>query len=607
VTRNQDQNATPRHRAGVHDDPTFGLPVQPYAHDAHRVNQDAADPSDAHEPSNENEENEVHWEELALPTFFSQLQPHTQELLRRARMQNTKVKLSQWDYKTKEWVPGAEVEARAARLKSKNVLTNAATPASHDEEENDMEENDDVFEADGLMTKRRKRTSGLPERTFEIKKWVQIPSAIAEKLPERKYLADRRPGMESLYSGAYKATNGFGTLGINPGAAPGGPGYDLGDGAGLGNAAGVLESGTAVQEPTPVRKNIPPKRKKKKLGGPGRKKANPNPTGWNAAATASGDVNMTDAATEDNQQSVANDGQTGEDGTAEAPGSGSDSEGEGSEEGELDEGGRSDNLALEHANLQQHTEPEATQVDQADGTPEAKLGTTEVAAHPSPAPAPTVTSTTAETQQATAVTSSPEPPLIQDQSEELPTEAVPMVESEPPQDTVMADMASTSAPEPDNVQTTAEASPTTSTSIPATTVTATATATATTPTAAIEAELVLEQAPIVEEIKPEAAMLEPADTQDVKVEEAVAPTFEEEPRLPTEQQEESSTGEPIQEVVATVVDETPATTELAEPEEAAAVPSTAPEPPEAEAKQEDGELDLLGGLEAAVEEEQRAV
>jgi len=55
------------------------------------------------------------------------------------------------------------------------------------------------------------------------------------------------------------------------------------------------------------------------------------------------------------------------------------------------------------------------------------------------------------------------------------------------------------------------------------------------------------------------------------------------------------------------VDETPATTELAEPEEAAAVPSTAPEPPEAEAKQEDGELDLLGGLEAAVEEEQRAV
>lgn len=148
--------------------------------------------------------------------------------------------------------------------------------------------------------------------------------------------------MESLYGGAYKATHGFGSLGLNPGAGSGAAGFDLGDGSGLGNAAGVL-GGNAPPEPAPVRKNMPPRRKKKKLGGPGRRKAVPVITGEsNPVAThiASAEVVMGDSAAEavdDSPQpgySAAGDGGDGD-------GSGSDSEGEGSEEGEIDEGGKS--------------------------------------------------------------------------------------------------------------------------------------------------------------------------------------------------------------------------------------------------------------------------
>ncbi|KIV88260.1 hypothetical protein, variant [Exophiala mesophila] len=148
--------------------------------------------------------------------------------------------------------------------------------------------------------------------------------------------------MESLYGGAYKATHGFGSLGLNPGAGSGAAGFDLGDGSGLGNAAGVL-GGNAPPEPAPVRKNMPPRRKKKKkLGGPGRRKAVPvipgesNPA---ATQTANAEVIKGDPAAEavdDSSQpgySAAGDGGDGD-------GSGSDSEGEGSEEGEIDEGGK---------------------------------------------------------------------------------------------------------------------------------------------------------------------------------------------------------------------------------------------------------------------------
>ncbi|OAG34374.1 hypothetical protein AYO21_11460 [Fonsecaea monophora] len=74
--------------------------------------------------------------------------------------------------------------------------------------------NDDLMDVRGRASdpKRRKAISGSNGRYFQVKKWVQLPVAVAERMPQPKYLADRRPGMNSLYQDAYKATNGFGTL-----------------------------------------------------------------------------------------------------------------------------------------------------------------------------------------------------------------------------------------------------------------------------------------------------------------------------------------------------------------------------------------------------------
>lgn len=359
-------------------DPTEGLPVRKWERTTVKVNQDASiDPSDANNQNTNNNDSDFPWPEQSLPSFFNQLPPHNQvsiaaiftlyvqfytnlvnqELIRRARMGNIHAKPSVWDSKSEEWIPAKEVEARkTARLKSKSLMTTNNPDSPNSQDENDNEDaDDDLFDADGLPEKRRKTNSGNHERVFETKKWVQIPALVAEKMPEPKYLADRRPGMESLYGGAYKATNGFGSLGINPAIGAGATNYDLGDGSGLGNAAGVLGGGTANEGPaTPVRKNIPPKRKKKKLGGPGRKKANPVPVENAGGAVAGGegdqDVAMTDTIGGEEKASVptaenaTGEGEVEGDGEGEGEGSGSDSEGEGegegSEEGEIEEDGK---------------------------------------------------------------------------------------------------------------------------------------------------------------------------------------------------------------------------------------------------------------------------
>ncbi|EXJ71648.1 uncharacterized protein A1O5_05456 [Cladophialophora psammophila CBS 110553] len=300
-------------------------------------------------------------------------------------MGNTNAKQSVWDPKTESYIPGIELERREAvrkaqQNKPKHTHTSNVDAINVDDEEDKNEEdNDDLMDVEGLGPdpKRRKATHGSNERVFEIKKWVQIPAAVAEKMPEPKYLADRRPGMESLYKGAYKATNGFGTLGdmtagdmvvaVMTGRTTG---YDLGDGGGLGNAAGILAPGsgpgTLTAQPdgtaTPVRKNMPPRRKKKKIGGPGRKPKNPNPEPTAAATASAATTSVSEnAAAEDtaaastvegdvtmrNTPETAGEGAENADGTtpvliqgeantqASAEGSGSESDGEGSEEGEI--------------------------------------------------------------------------------------------------------------------------------------------------------------------------------------------------------------------------------------------------------------------------------
>ncbi|KIW67212.1 hypothetical protein PV04_06479 [Phialophora macrospora] len=373
TTRNQEH--APRNRAGVPDfDPTEGLPVRRWERQTVRINQDASADAGESNAQADDKDSDFPWPEQPLPSFFSQLPPHNQELLRRARMGNVNAKLSIWDPKTNSYIPGIELERREAARKAAlnkpkhpSALNPDETQPLEDDDDKQDDDPDDLLDAEGLPEKRRKTESGSSERIIEFKKWVQIPLAVAEKMPEPKYLADRRPGMESLYKGAYKATNGFGTLGDMVASAMSGgtTGYDHGDGSGglaSGSGSGTLNGGADGTNmdgaATPARKNIPPRRKKK--GGPGRRPKNWKPptdpnappateatTAENAADATNGDgrdttVEDTPAASGERidttdqgpaVQSEANN-QDGE-GDGDGDGSGSDSEGEGSEEGEI--------------------------------------------------------------------------------------------------------------------------------------------------------------------------------------------------------------------------------------------------------------------------------
>ncbi|KIW52458.1 hypothetical protein, variant [Exophiala xenobiotica] len=317
TTRNQDGVA----RRGANDfDPTEGLPVRKYQLATVRVNQEANDdPVDAGREDQNKDEN-LFSKELPLPSFFKQLPELNQKLVRKARMANPNFTPPIWDYKKEEWVRPNEAEGRG---------NNRQDPT--EEAGNQDGEDEDLLDAEGMLEKRRKTGASTEGRFFEIKKWVPIPQAIAEKMSEPKYLADRRPGMQSLYGGAYKATNGYGTLGPMPAAGAGSTGYDLGDGAGLGNASGLTSAAPA----TPVRRNMPPIRKsKKRKGGPGRRKAVPvdlAPEGSTVAET-------------------------------ETPPVGPESDGEGSEEGEVVEQGEAE--AEAEASAPASVPPTATEPEQ---------------------------------------------------------------------------------------------------------------------------------------------------------------------------------------------------------------------------------------------------
>lgn len=366
-TRNQDHQAASRNRPGVVDlDPTEGLPVQKWAQVPVRVNQDpSVDPASVpNQPSGITATSSAEWAaqfntpqfpwpEKELPSFFSQLTPHNQEMIRRARAGNTNPKLSTWNSKTNSWNSGAEAEMRQNAIKSGhftdqdlNVGANRNTapesPAHEDDddhEEKSDNDSDGEHADDGVGSKEngvKRRKKYIPEeRTFEAKRWMQVPSAVADRTEERKFLADRRPGMPSLYGGAYQ-NQVFGSMGLNTngyGFSAANAGYDLGEGGGLANAGSLAPSNEGAA--TPVRRNMPPKRKKKK-GGPGRKKANPNPDPQNEANNGTG------PSAEGQTLDGSADGKPVEDttmGEGDNDGSDSGSEAEGSEEGEIDEGG----------------------------------------------------------------------------------------------------------------------------------------------------------------------------------------------------------------------------------------------------------------------------
>jgi len=305
-------------------------------------------------------------------------------MIRRARAGNTNAKLSVWDRKNDTWMSAAEAGKKATPLKSVHLNNiedsndpNSKPPTGDDadssksaeDSENDSsnesnksaEEEDDIEDntpfKPSTSSKRRKLASRLhgPDETrlIEIKRWVQLPPQVAEKQPEPSFLAQRRPGMPPLYQPEY-AHRMFGQY-HSSSTFTSATGYDLGEGGGLNNASGVMAAstgdGTAVTgTATPTRKNIPPRRKKKKLGGPGRRPKNatvtamPQTDGANDG-TAAGNVTgiaidagsaMEGIQATDNQTTTSSlkAEEANLDDNAE-----SGSEAEGSEEGEIDESG----------------------------------------------------------------------------------------------------------------------------------------------------------------------------------------------------------------------------------------------------------------------------
>jgi hypothetical protein len=264
-------------------------------------------------------------------------------------------KPSVWDRKVGEWVRADKAKSRGLGgdvLKSRHLMNVELDGNQDDEEDEEDEEDADVEElnlpanASGAVPpagKKRKIVSGPVERLIEIKRWVQVPMDKADKMTEPRFLADRRPGLGSGYTPAYIKSitaYGFGADSAGAGAA----GFDLGDGGGLGNALGGAAAGPAAGAEsgnvTP-RRNIPPKRKKKKLGGPGRKKnaviqAEREAAERAAALAAAGEGEVKAEGEGEKPTEGAEVKKEGEEGDGEE-GSGDESEGEGSEEGEVND------------------------------------------------------------------------------------------------------------------------------------------------------------------------------------------------------------------------------------------------------------------------------
>jgi hypothetical protein len=342
------------------------------------INQDASaeatDPTNASNKAGLAAKDNFPWPEQPLPTWFDQLPPHNQELLRRSRAGERETKPSVWDRKAKEWVRYDEARKRGltgeSGMRKSRYLMNVTNEdgeenagendddASDDNSDDDNNDGDENMGTNGevgaanVTTKSKKRkqppTQLLQDRTFDIKKWSQVPFDKADKMPEPKYLADRRPGMPNYYNqslqGAWAHAQGYG---IGMEGAGAGPAYDLGDGSGLGSAMG----GQPGAE-TPVRKNMPPRPRKKK-GGPGRKKKEVVEAERRAAeearrkaeAEARGETVEEAADGELKKEEVSAVTLEGEAGS-ETPrskkeggdGSGDESEGDGSEEGEVNDG-----------------------------------------------------------------------------------------------------------------------------------------------------------------------------------------------------------------------------------------------------------------------------
>jgi hypothetical protein len=237
-------------------------------------------------------------------------------------------------------------------LKSKHLANNniPAVPNAVSTPPADIDMLDEDPEAD--ITAQPKPTLD-EDRTFTVRKWVLVPAAEAEKRPEPKYLADRRPGLKNVYgygqAGIVNTTaESVAATGTTLGAVANAAGEEISStglelstvgGIGMGTSASAL-----VAEP-PRRRGPPPPPKRKKKGGLGRRKkvlADQTPgdkqgqsvTGVDGTADEAGTGNGMIGVKAEDVEDVEAGAKDGE----EDDGSGSDDGEEGSEEGEIDEG-----------------------------------------------------------------------------------------------------------------------------------------------------------------------------------------------------------------------------------------------------------------------------
>ncbi|KAL9616333.1 MAG: hypothetical protein Q9160_008796 [Pyrenula sp. 1 TL-2023] len=177
---------TRRGAGGIIDhDPTEGLPVRKWEYRDVTFNQNPKPPE---EPSaggyvfpNEN----YPWSELPLPKDFTALAPHVQHVLRRARAGNTFIKK-----------PPSTANGHATNGSNGIDGNKATTPA--------------VDEAEVIQSSKKSLLDD--DRTFCLRRWA--PST-RQDLPEKTFLAPRRPGLPPLYG--HNAPSGV-TNGVTPDA-----------------------------------------------------------------------------------------------------------------------------------------------------------------------------------------------------------------------------------------------------------------------------------------------------------------------------------------------------------------------------------------------------
>lgn len=199
------------------------------------------------------------------------------------------------------------------------TTTQPASGAAKDGD-HDMAEAEDTLDADKPLHDESN------ERSFTIRKWVPLPQHIADKKPEPKYLADRRPGLPPLY-GHQSTTNpsssaftGYapnisstlqnpsnnnnnnntggdvvvGAVNVPANHTPTASGYRVSaDGTTMPMGPGIAPM--QAQGEAPRRRPPPPPPKRKKKGGPGRSRKkvdmkNPVIGGADAGAGLAGDT-----------------------------------------------------------------------------------------------------------------------------------------------------------------------------------------------------------------------------------------------------------------------------------------------------------------------------